>query len=167
VTPLPALLAPSAPLIGWRIDEQRFAPLWDSGIGSEKFGGRWNPKGLRVVYASFDPATTILETAVHRGFKVLDINPFKLTSFSILDPASVHVVDPSTLPNPGWLQNGLPSAGQQHFGEQLLNEHAFVVFASVVSHQSWNIVFRPDVAAGLYELVDQTNLVVDTRLNPP
>ena len=69
--PLPPLLG-GKDLIGWRIDNNRHAATWDSGEGSFRFGGRWNSRGVRAVYCSLDPATAILEVAVHKGFRVLD-----------------------------------------------------------------------------------------------
>lgn len=168
MTPLPGALGPSAAaLIAWRLDAAVFADTWDSGIGAELGGGRWNPKGLRVVYASFDPATTILESAVHRGFGVLDTAPFILTSLSIADPTDVKIVWPQDLPNPAWLNAGIPSGGQQEWGARLLEMHAFVALPSVVSRFSWNVVFRADKAAGRYSKVNQDRLTLDTRLNPP
>ena len=138
-----------------------------AGVGAEKMGGRWNPKGLRTVYCSFDPATTILESAVHRGFYVLDSQPFTLTSMTILDAAAVKVLQPNDVPNPAWLQGGIPSGGQQNWGAELLDAHIFVAFPSVVSKFSWNIVFRPDRALGKYSVLGQARLSLDTRLNPP
>ena len=166
MTPLPGPLAPGTPLIAWRLDAAIHAPAWDSGVGAERMGGRWNPKGVKVVYCSFDPATTILESAVHRGFYVLDTQPFMLTSMTVEDPADVAIVWPKDVPNPAWLQSGIPSAGQQAWGATLLDTSPFIAFPSVVSKFSWNIVFRPDRATGKYALMGQDRLVLDTRLNP-
>jgi RES domain-containing protein len=167
MTPLPAALAPDAPLVAWRLDAQARAATWDSGIGAELNGGRWNPKGVKAVYCSFDPATTILESAVHRGFGALDTQPHILTSMTVLAPDEVKVILPSGVPNPAWLHNGIPSAGQQAWGANLLVLYPFVAFPSVVSKSSWNLVFRPGHAVGRYSLLDQSRLVLDTRLNPP
>jgi RES domain-containing protein len=167
MTPLPGPLAPGAALVAWRLDAAPHASSWDSGVGAQQGGGRWNPKGLKVVYCSFDPATTVLESAVHRGFAVLDSQPFVLTSLVITDPAAVTLVVPAAVPNPAWLHGGIPSAGQQAWGAALLDAHAFVAFPSVVSKSSWNVVFRPDRANGKYLQQAQDRLVLDTRLNPP
>jgi RES domain-containing protein len=167
MTPLPGPLAPGAPLVAWRLDAAIHASTWDHGIGAERGGGRWNPKGLKVVYASFDPSTTILESAVHRGFAVLDTQPFVLTSMIITNPADVRVVWPTDVPNPAWLHGGVPSAGQQAWGAALLEGCAFVALPSVVSKVGWNVVFRPDKAAGRYAAFEQDRLVLDTRLHPP
>lgn len=167
MTPLPGPLAPAARLVAWRLDAAIYAPGWDSGIGAERAGGRWNPKGVKVVYCSFDPSTTVLESAVHRGFAVLDTQPFLLTRMVIHDPASVAIVLPADVPNPAWLHGGIPSAGQQAWGAAMLAAHVFVALPSVVSRLSWNVVFRPDRAAGRYAALGQDRLGLDTRLNPP
>ena len=166
MTPLPCPLG-SGLVVAWRLDAATHAPNWDSGVGAERLGGRWNPKGVRVVYCSFEPATTILESAVHRGFEVLDTQPSILSSMTVVEIAEIKVVRPDDVPNPAWLHAGIPSAGQQAWGATLLNNHLFVVFPSVVSKFSWNLVFRPDRAAGKYALLGQERLVLDTRLNPP
>ncbi len=163
---LPVALGGAAVLQAWRIDAQAFAASWDSGIGAERFGGRWNPKGQRAVYCSLDPATCLVEAAVHRGFEVLDTQPHVLSCLQI-DVAGVHVVMPDALPNPAWLHGGVPSAGQQRHGAALLAAHGIVVLPSAVSKRSWNLVFSPEAAAGRWKLLQQERLVLDTRLNPP
>lgn len=124
------------------------------------------PEGPEVVYCSFDPSTTILESAVHRGFSVLDTQPFMHTSMNIHDPADVKVDLPADVSNPAWLHGGIPSAGQQGWGAGMLDTSPFVAFPSVVSKFSWNVVFRPDGATGKHSPLDQAHLVLDTRLNP-
>ena len=59
----------------WRLDPSQYAGSWHLGVGAEKVGGRWNPRGLATVYASLDAATAILEVAVHKGFEALDCKP--------------------------------------------------------------------------------------------
>ena len=166
MTPLPAALGGKA-LVAWRIDAQVHAATWDSGEGSFRFGGRWNSAGVRAVYCSFDPSTTIVEVAVHKGFDALDVSPHMLSEIEILEPKRVHIVDPADVPNPGWLRPGMPSAGQQRFGDKLLADHAFVAIPSAVSTRSWNIVFTAARAAGTYRLRTQERFSLDTRLNPP
>lgn len=167
MTPLPTALATDPRLIAWRLDAAHFASSWDSGIGAERVGGRWNPKGLRAVYCSLDPSTCLVEAAVHRGFKVLDTQPHTLTGVEILDPTRVHVVMPDDIPNPAWLHGGTPSGNQQSWGAKLLAQHGFVVFPSAVSKMSWNLVFEPSLVVGAYQVWVQERMVIDTRLNPP
>ena len=167
MTPLPAALDAAAPVVGWRVDDVAFASAWDSGIGAERLGGRWNPVGVKAVYCSVDPATAIIEVAVHRRFKVLDTRPHVLTSLEVLDASNVRVVQPGDVPNPAWLHGGIPGAGQQAFGAGLLAQHDFLLIPSAVSRSSWNLLFDPARAAGKYRLRSQERLVIDTRLNPP
>ncbi|HUN93832.1 MAG TPA: RES domain-containing protein [Burkholderiaceae bacterium] len=168
MTPLPTAVDASAiGLVGWRIDVRKHAASWDSGIGAEVAGGRWNPKGVKAVYCSLDPATCIIEVAVHTGFKVLDTQPHVLTSFDVSADATLLVVRPDDVPNPAWLHGGTPSAHQQAFGADLLSRHDFVIFPSAVSKRSWNLVFSPDAAGSRYAMRAQEALAVDTRLNPP
>jgi len=166
VTPLPAALGGSE-LVAWRLEQATFRAIWDNGEGAYRAGGRWNSRGLRAVYCSIDPATAILEVAVHKGFKALDTVPHVLTAATITEPSSVHVVDSASVPNPNWLRPGIPSAGQQTFGDALLARHKFVLIPSAVSSHSWNLIFVGATAAGAYTLRSQELFALDTRLHPP
>lgn len=166
MTPLPAALG-GRDLVAWRLDQAPFAPTWDSGEGAFRFGGRWNNPGLRVVYCALDPATAILEVALHKGFETLDVVAHALSAVAITEPARVHVVRPEDVPNPNWLRPAPPSAGQRAFGDALLVAHAFVAIPSAVSTHSWNLMFTAAGAAGLYALSGQERFALDPRLHPP
>jgi RES domain-containing protein len=165
LTPLPPSLG-SGEIVAWRLDMATHAAGWDSGEGAYRFGGRWNSNGVRAVYCSLDPATAILEVAVHKGFHALDTVPHVLTGATIVDPLRIHAIEPAAIPNPNWLVPGIPSAGQQAFGDALLAQHAFIVLPSAVSAQSWNLVFISAIAAGASELRSQERFALDTRLHP-
>lgn len=164
MTPPPAALG-GGDLVAWRLDDRRFAPAWDRGEGARLFGGRWNSRGHRIVYCAIDPATAILEVAVHKGFAALDTVPHVLTSTIVNRPARVHVVHPVDVPDAHWLRPGASSARQQAFGDDLLAMHAFVVIPSAVSTHSWNLIFDRDAAAGLYAMRSQEDFVLDPRLH--
>ena len=166
MTPLPEALG-GKELVAWRLDLAHHAPGWDSGEGAFLWGGRWNSKGVRAVYCSIDPATAILEVAVHKGFKALDTVAHVLTAMTISNPKAVHVVEPASLPNPNWLRPGIPSAGQQAHGNQLLSTHKLVAIPSAVSVHSWNLIFVATAAAGGYHMKMQEKFALDTRLHPP
>ncbi|RUW62948.1 RES domain-containing protein [Mesorhizobium sp. M7A.F.Ca.US.008.03.1.1] len=166
MTPLPIALG-GTELIAWRLDQAIHAATWNSGEGAYRVGGRWNSKGVRAVYCSIDPATAILEVAVHKGFRALDTVPHTLTAAVISDASAIHVVDPASVPNPNWLRPGIPSAGQQAFGDDLLMSHRVVAIPSAVSSHSWNLIFVASVAADTYALKLQETFALDTRLHPP
>jgi RES domain-containing protein len=154
-------------LLAWRLDQRIFAKTWDSGEGPRRYGGRWNSVGRKAVYCSVDPATAILEVAVHKTFKALDTVPHVLTAARIEEPSLVHVVHSDVVPNSNWLRPGHPSAGQQTFGDRLLSTHPFVLVPSAVSTHSWNLLFDPDAARDLYAVRLQEDFALDTRLHPP
>jgi RES domain-containing protein len=167
MTTLPVTLGGGNGLVVWRLDRRIYATTWNSGEGAFRVGGRWNSKGTRVVYCSIDPATATLEVAVHMGFKVLDTVPHTITAARIHDIAKVHVVHRDDVPNPNWLRPGIPSAGQQAFGDELLARHGFVAIPSAVSTHSWNLIFDPIKAAVFYSVEFQELFALDTRLHPP
>ena len=166
MTPLPPPLG-SGEVVFWRLDLAKFKLTWDSGEGSYLAGGRWSSRGVRAVYAALDPATAILEVAVHKTFRTLDTVPHVLTWARIADVGQTHVITPADVPNPNWLRPGAVSAGQQSFGDALLRAHPFVLIPSVVSTHSWNVIFDPGVANGLYDSIAQEDFALDTRLHPP
>jgi RES domain-containing protein len=153
--------------LAWRLDLQSHDSTWDRGVGSANVGGRWNPVGYPVVYCSADPATAILEVAVHKGFAVLDTVPHVLTRARIGNVTDVHVIMPDDVPDATWLSPGSPSAGQQSFGRALMEEYLFVAIPSTVTGESWNLMFNPTRATGRYSLEIQKRFALDTRLNPP
>jgi RES domain-containing protein len=166
VTPLPRALG-GGQLVAWRLDLAIHAHSWDSGEGAFRVGGRWNGRGVRAVYCSIDPATAILEVAVHKGFRALDTVPHVLTAVTIARPASVFVVQPASVPNANWLRPGIPGAGQQAFGNELLARHRFMAIPSAVSTHSWNLIFVAAPAGGTYAVRSQERFALDTRLHPP
>ena len=80
---------------------------------------------------------------------------------------SVRIVQPEDVANPNWMRPGVPGAGQQRFGDDLLSAHAFMAIPSAVSVHSWNLVFIATVASGGYDVVLQEPFALDTRLHPP
>lgn len=151
----------------WRLDPAEHAPTWNSGVGAEKVGGRWNPKGMATVYAALDASTAILEVAVHKNFDALDCKPHRLTQARVLNPSRIYVVQPESIANSNWLVPGTPSRSQQQFGADLLSVYPFVLVPSSVSPHSWNLLMNPLLANGLYELVLQEPFALDGRLNKP
>jgi RES domain-containing protein len=164
VTPLPPPLG-SGEIRFWRLDRARHAASWNTGEGARLTGGRWNPKGVRTVYAALDPATAILEVAVHKGFAVLDTEEHVLTSARIADPSLIHAVHSESVPNPNWLAPVTHGPGQQAFGKSLVEAHRFVLIPSTVSRESWNLIFEAGQGRGHFDDVRQTRFALDPRLH--
>lgn len=163
MAPLPGALG-GTELVAWRLDRKLHGATWDSGEGAFLGGGRWNSKGVRAVYCALDPSTTIMEVAVHAGFKILNTVPYVLSEMAIPDPGNVLVVRPEDVPNPHWLTPIPPGPDQQQFGDALLAANKFVVLPSAVSMGSWNLIFLASNTKGLYDLRSQNRFALDTRL---
>lgn len=163
MTPLPPPLG-SGEIRFWRLDAEKYAPTWHRGEGSFLVGGRWNSPGVRAVYTSFDPATAILEVAVHKGFRVLDTQPHTLTTGRIIDSGKIHIVEPKDLPNPNWIKPCTPNKNQQEYGDNLLSKYDFILVPSAVSHHSWNIIFNAEKSKADYNDVNQERFALDPRL---
>jgi RES domain-containing protein len=153
-------------LVVWRLEREIHLPTWSHGIGAFNTGGRWNPKGRHAIYTSLDPATAILEIAVHVGFAALDAMDRWLLEIEILDPASVIAIHPNSIPNPRWLTSGSPTLAQQKHGAGLLDSHGIVAIPSAVSTKSWNVVIDPNLAAGKFKEVSRVKFGLDPRLAP-
>lgn len=162
MTPLPVGCGTSG-LVVWRLEREKHFPTWTTGEGAFLVGGRWSSPGQRVIYASLDPATTILEVAVHKGFNVLDSVSHRLLEIDIA-AAPIEVVHPSDVPNPHWLNPGAVSINQQRFGDALLASNPLVMVPSTVSRHSWNLLINTSTAAGLVNLRSHERFALDPRL---
>jgi len=79
----------------WRIVKAKHAATAFSGEGAAKTGGRWNSRGVPVVYASSTKSLAALETLVHLNPPV----PFKYVAFRLqFDAALVEDVPLNRLP---------------------------------------------------------------------
>ena len=163
MTPLPSF-APGTAWTVWRLENSKYVDEWHKAEGAFRFGGRWNSAGTRILYTSVDPATTILEAAVHKGFGALDTVPHALLGITISDLGAAHVVRPEDVPNPNWLRPGAVSTNQQAFADALLAEHAIVLIPSVVSAHSWNVLVDAVAAAKLLSRTHQERFALDPRL---
>jgi len=94
----------------WRIDKKRHAASTFSGEGTALYGGRWNPQGVRVVYASQTLALAALEKLVHLEGVAGGIS---FVSFKIDVPVGVKIkhADLSQLPK-NWRSVPAPTSTQ-------------------------------------------------------
>lgn len=159
MTPLPT---GGGPLTAWRLDREKYASEWQSGEGAFQAGGRWNPQGMRTIYASLDPSTAILEVAVHKGLKVLDMQPHILTRFEVLTPPATF--RPEDLPDPDWLRPDGQTPDQRNWGAEQLTRHGVLALPSAVSRFSWNLILKAPPEPDRLGAVEQSRFVLDARL---
>jgi RES domain-containing protein len=60
----------------WRISKKRYAKNALDGEGAYRYGGRWNSRGVRIVYLSSSPALAALEVLVNADAQLLLAVPY-------------------------------------------------------------------------------------------
>jgi RES domain-containing protein len=90
----------------WRICKRAHAAF--DGEGARRAGGRWNPRGVAVVYASETLSLAALELLVHADPALL---PEDLVAIEAEIPETVRVrrIEPEQLPR-GWRRHPPPEA---------------------------------------------------------
>jgi RES domain-containing protein len=100
-------------LVGWRIYKPKHAATAFTGEGARLFGGRFNSKGVAVVYTAGSASLAAMEMLVH--LQATDL----LAEYRIcpveFDDALVRTLDPADLPR-GWRRSP-PPAGVQAVGD--------------------------------------------------
>lgn len=148
----------------WRITRAPYADL--TGEGAQRYGGRWNPVGVPMVYTSTTVGLAMLETLVHTDSDLLPddlvLMEIAVAGLSIEEPAA------TSLPR-GW-RSETAGAGPQRFGAAWARQarSALLVLPSSVlppGAPDRNALLNPahPAAAGA-EVRSVTPFVLDGRL---
>lgn len=101
----------------WRIVKEKHAATAFSGEGAARTGGRWNSRGVPVVYTSSTRSLAALETLVHLNPPVL----FKYVTFHIqFDDRLIERIPLQRLP-PNW-QAEPPALSTKRIGDAWVRE---------------------------------------------
>jgi RES domain-containing protein len=115
-----------------------------SGAGAKATGGRWNRRGVPVVYASQTRALAGLETVVHLNAGGLPLNRY-LVQITIPDGtwARAQMETVSSLPV-GWAAEPTGRASTE-FGTRWLNSgaSAVLILPSVIVPEECNVLINP------------------------
>jgi RES domain-containing protein len=125
----------------WRIVRRRFASEAATGEGARLFGGRWNSRGVRVVYASTSLALAAIETFVHIEPSLL---PDDLVSIEGEIPQGIKIgkAELKALPS-NWHPTEIDSL--HRFGEHWIRnaETAALLVPSAAIRGEWNVLLNP------------------------
>jgi RES domain-containing protein len=125
----------------WRICRLPYAAEAASGEGARRYGGRWNSRGMRVVYASTSLALAAVETFVNLE---PNLRPADLVSIEgdIPDAVETSRLDPKTFP-PRWHETRDESL--RRFGDEWIREGQTVALLvpSAAIHGEWNVLLNP------------------------
>jgi RES domain-containing protein len=125
----------------WRICRRRFASDAATGEGARLYGGRWNSRGVRVVYASTSLALAAVETFVNLE---PNLQPKDLVKIAGEIPENLEIsrLDPKIL-SPHWLKTRDESI--RRFGDEWIRAGETVAFLvpSAAIPGDWNILLNP------------------------
>ncbi len=82
----------------WRITKRAYVHEALSGEGARLYGGRWNPRGVAMVYAASSQALAILEWLVHLDIELAPPDMVTIP-IDIPDGLSMEVLTPERLPD--------------------------------------------------------------------
>lgn len=124
----------------WRIVKEKHAASAFIGDGAAKYGGRWNSRGVRMIYTSGSESLALLENLVH-------LNPpvaFRYVKFDIeFNVATVESLATANLPA-NWRQEP-PSASTQALGNAWVKSGTTAILAvpSVIVPGDMNYLLNP------------------------
>ncbi|WP_339709981.1 RES family NAD+ phosphorylase [uncultured Kriegella sp.] len=138
-----------------------------SGIGAEKYGGRWNNKGTRVVYTAESRALANLEVAVHVALYGLPKN-YYLTSIEIPEKLIIEY-NQKRLKNQNWRSNP-PLDFTQTEGDNFINDQKGLILKvpSAIVQGDHNYLINPlHHDFGKVKIVETNPFNFDRRLFGP
>lgn len=128
----------------WRICRERFAAEAFTGSGARIFGGRWNSRGVAMVYASSSLALAAIELFVH-----LEANqqPEDLVAIAATLPAGepsqrLNPLNPDDLPRHWWSDDFEPLRA---LGDKWIREKSSLAIEvpSAALRMEWNVLVNP------------------------
>jgi RES domain-containing protein len=126
----------------WRIVRAEYAEKAFTGDGSRALGGRWNSRGVAVIYASEHESLAALELLVH----VVPLTPsYRFLSFRIeWDDRLTEYFSPTKLPL-DW-NSEVPTIGTQQIGDQWVRDQRSAVLgvSSLLSTSELNFLLNPN-----------------------
>ncbi len=111
-----------------------------SGAGAEKSGGRWNNKGIRMIYTAESRALCTTEIAVHTPLGNLP-SDYELITLSLPDDIRILELKLSDLPK-NWRQN---QQATQKAGREFVhaNKYLLMKVPSAVVQGDFNYLINP------------------------
>ena len=135
-----------------------------SGKGAEKTGGRWNSKGVAMVYTSASRALCTAEIAVHTPLGIMP-KDFELISIEIPDSIKIFELSVNDLPK-DW--NSIPHSGKtQELGDKFVreNKHAVMKAPSAVVQGDFNYLINSNHEdAKNVKIIKLESFVFDQRM---
>lgn len=148
----------------YRISRTKYASDL-SGEGARLFGGRWNPKGMPVIYTSDSTALATLETLVHFSLDLVPRNR-SILILNLPDDLPRRELNSEDLPERWWVNPARPKLARM--GQRWIernSEIALVVPSSVIPQaEGRNYILNPKHPAfSQIKIVSVTEYRYDSR----
>ena len=113
-----------------------------SGKGAELAGGRWNSKGVAILYTCESRALCTTEIAVHTPLGIVPVN-YWITTIELPDSIEILTIDPAILPA-DWKTFPHPHSTQA-IGDTFIAEGKYLVMKapSAVVQGDYNYLINP------------------------
>lgn len=121
--------------------EKHATPL--SGKGAARYGARWNPVGIELIYTAQNRSLAMAEVAVHLTLATLP-DDYCMLTIEIPDEIKVKRLSEADLP-PDWKEFPHP-ASTQSIGRDFVteNEYCVLMIPSVVTQGDFNVLINPN-----------------------
>lgn len=150
----------------YRINKEPYHREPLSVVGSHRYGGRWNPKGMGILYTSRTPELALLETLVHLPpLTLAELPQLWLSTLRLPDEAdSIFWLDPTKLP--AYWKSGTLGETQTILTEWLKVPFCLAIgVPSVILGMSYNLMLHPQHASfAKVKVVNQSPIPLDSRL---
>lgn len=149
-------------MIVYRLSKSKYSADL-SGKGAEKSGGRWNSKGVAMVYTSNSRALCTAEVAVHITLGIVpsdyELVTIELPEDSMTEAGIKHLpADWRAFPHPD---------STQKLGDRFVREGKYMVLKvpSVVVQGEYNFLINPKHEAAIkVRVIDTEHFLFDKRL---
>ena len=128
-------------MTGFRLSKEKY--IRDlSGHGAELTGGRWNSKGIAVLYTAESRALAAIEIAVHMPLGIIPVNYFMVT-IELPDDVSIMRIGIDEMPV-NWNQNPFIKTTQK-IGDEFIKSNRYLALQvpSATVKGDYNYLINP------------------------
>lgn len=114
-----------------------------TGVGAALYGGRWNPKGLHMVYTAGNIALAYVEFLVH-NYHIIGKDKVSMACINVPDSVDIQTISENELPS-DWNRNPESIAISKDIGKAFLqnSKHYILKVPSAIVPGEFNFLLNP------------------------
>jgi RES domain-containing protein len=148
-------------MIVYRISKCKFITGL-TGTGAATYGGRWNSKGIHMIYTAATPSLALLESVVH--ISNIPVDEYCMASLEIPQD-KITEIKLSNLPG-NWFVNPPPDS-LKSIGDKFIKDNTFLALKlpSAIMMEDFNLLLNPnhpDFAK--VKIISARTIPIDKRL---